>query len=265
MNSYFGLFKMTFKGELQYRAQAISGILTQFFWGIMYVYLYTAFMKNKIMDGFSISQMTTYVWLGQAFFALRFITPPKNCLKEITSGDVCYKFTRPISIYNQWFFEHLGTRTSATLLRFLPICLIAGILPASIGMSAPASALHFLLFVVALIIGALMASTISMIGVWISFKTMSSKGAFGIVTAVTNLLAGVFIPIPLMPKAVQDVLMWTPFRYISDLPFRIYIGNVTISQTLMQLGIAFAWIVILIIVGKLLLKLAFKKTVIQGG
>lgn len=265
MKSYFGLFKMTFKGELQYRAQAFSGILTQFFWGIMYVYLYTAFMQNKIMDGFSITQMTTYVWLGQAFFAFRFITPPKNCLKEITSGDVCYKFTRPISLYNLWFCEHLGTRTSATLLRFLPICIIAAILPASIGMSAPVSALHFLLFVVSLIIGAVMSSTISMIGVWISFKTMTPKGAFGIVSTVTNLLAGVFIPIPLMPHSVQNVLMWTPFRYISDLPFRIYIGNVTISQALMQIGIAFAWILILIVVGKLLLKLAFKKTVIQGG
>ena len=66
MKSYLGMFKMSFKGELQYRARAFSGILTQFFWGVMYVYLYTAFMGGNVIDGFSLPQMASYVWLGQA-------------------------------------------------------------------------------------------------------------------------------------------------------------------------------------------------------
>ena len=40
MRAYWGLFKMTFKGELQYRAKALSGIVTQIFWGLLYIYLY---------------------------------------------------------------------------------------------------------------------------------------------------------------------------------------------------------------------------------
>ena len=32
MKSYLGMFKMSFKGELQYRAKAFSGILTQIFY-----------------------------------------------------------------------------------------------------------------------------------------------------------------------------------------------------------------------------------------
>ena len=39
MRAYRGLFKMSFKGELQYRAKAISGVTTQLFWGLLYVYL----------------------------------------------------------------------------------------------------------------------------------------------------------------------------------------------------------------------------------
>ena len=81
MMSYFGIFKMNFKGELQYRSKAISGVVTQIFWGLMYIYLYTAFMGGKIIDGFSINQMITYVWLGQAFLVIRFLDLPKNCAK----------------------------------------------------------------------------------------------------------------------------------------------------------------------------------------
>ena len=117
MKSYFALFKMTFKGELQYRAKAISGIITQLFWGAMYISLYTAFMKNGSVNGFTIAQMASYIWLGQAFFAMKFVAMPKGAAKEIVGGNVCYKFTRPINIYSQWYAELVGQKLSATLLK----------------------------------------------------------------------------------------------------------------------------------------------------
>ncbi len=265
MNSYRGLFKMSFKGELQYRAKAISGLATQLFWGFMYVYLYTAFMGGNIIDGFSISQMATYVWLGQAFFALRYIELPKKCAKEIENGDVCYKFVRPIDLYNQWFYEHLGYKLSATLLRSLPIVAIAFLIPGKTGMSLPVSTTAFLLFLLAVVVGALIPSAISMIVVYLTFKTNSSKGTQSIVNTICGLLGGMFIPLPLMPTPIQNVLNYLPFRFITDLPFRIYIGNIPPTEAIMFIGIAAAWLFALIMLGKLLLKSALKKTVIQGG
>lgn len=265
MNSYRGLFKMTFKGELQYRAKAISGVLTQFFWAIMYIYLYTAFMGGRIIDGFSIKQMISYVWLGQAFLVLRFTDLPKNCASEIENGNVCYKFVRPVNIYNQWYFEHLGYKLSATLLRFLPIVVVALLLPNSIGLMLPVSPLAFLLFVVSLGIGALMTSTISMLIVCLTFKTLSAKGTAAIANTVCGLLGGLYIPLPLMPQAIQNVLNYLPFRYITDLPFRIYIGNTGIVEALSYIGISLIWLVALILLGKLFMSKVLKKTVIQGG
>lgn len=265
MRAYLGLFKMTFKGELQYRAKAISGICTQLFWGFMYVYLYTAFMGGKIIDGFSIPQMATYIWLGQAFFAMRYIMLPQHCGAEISNGNVCYKFVRPVNIYNQWFAEHLGQKLSATILRFAPIVLISMLLPNNIGMSLPASFEAFALFLVALALGCLMSVVLSMIAVYITFKTMSPKGSITIVNTITMLLGGMCIPLPLMPAGVQAVLSWLPFRFVSDLPFRIYIGNLGTVDALIQMGVCLAWLIVLIIVGKLLMKQALKNTVIQGG
>lgn len=80
--SYFGIFKMEFKGELQYRAKALSGIATQIFWGLLQIYLYTAFMDSGSVDGFTLSQMSTYIWLGQAFFAMRYIVMGKRLEKQ---------------------------------------------------------------------------------------------------------------------------------------------------------------------------------------
>ena len=265
MRAYWGLFKMTFKGEIQYRAKALSGVCTQLFWGFMYVYLYTAFMGGKVIDGFSIPQMATYIWLGQAFFAMRYISLPNNCGAEISNGNVCYKFIKPINIYNQWFAEHLGQKLSATILRFAPIFIISALLPTSIGLSAPASVISLVLFVVALAIGCLMSVVLSMIAIYITFKTLSPKGAATIVNTITMLLGGMSIPLPLMPIAVQNVLMWLPFRFVSDLPFRIYIGNVGTIDALIQIGVGIAWLLVLIVLGKLLTKKSLNKTIIQGG
>lgn len=265
MGSYLGLFKMTFKGELQYRAKALSGVVTQLFWGLMYIYLYTAFMGGKIIDGFSIPQMISYVWVGQAFFVLRFADLPKNCAKEIENGNVCYKFVRPVDLYNQWFAEHFGYKLSATLIRCVPLIVVTLLLPPSIRFSLPSSTISFLLFAVALMLGALMTSAISMITVFLTFKTLSAKGTITIVDTVCGVLGGMYVPLMFMPQSVQNVLNYLPFRFIMDLPARIYVGNIPPIQAIKFIGIAIAWLIALILIGKLLITKAGKNAIIQGG
>lgn len=265
MSSYFGLFKMTFKGELQYRAKAISGVVTQVFWGLMYIYLYTAFMNSKIIDGFTIAQMISYVWVGQAFFVLRFSDLPKNCGKEIENGNVCYKFVRPVDLYSQWFAEHFGYKLSATLIRCVPLAIVAFLLPKSMRLMLPTSFASFSLFVIALLIGALITSAISMISVFLTFKTMSAKGTATIMNTVCGVLGGMYVPLVFMPQSVQNVLNYLPFRFIMDLPARIYIGNIPPMEALKFIGIAVVWLFALIMIGKLLMKQAGKNAIIQGG
>ena len=265
MSSYFGLFKMTFKGELQYRAKAISGVFTQVFWGLMYIYLYTAFMGGKLIEGFSIAQMISYVWIGQAFFVLRFTDLPKNCAKEIENGNVCYKFVRPVDLYNQWYAEHFGYKLSATLIRCVPLTIVAFLMPPSMRLILPTSISSFALFAVALLIGALITSSISMITVFLTFKTMSAKGTASIINTICGVLGGMYVPLVFMPQSLQNVLNYLPFRFIMDLPARIYVGNIPPTQALKLIAIAIAWLIILVLVGKLLMKQASKNTIIQGG
>lgn len=265
MKSYLGLFKMSFKGEAQYRSKAFSGILTQLFWGLLSIYLYTAFMRGTAIEGFSARQMATYIWLGQSMFVLRYILLPKNCAKEIESGDVCYKFTRPLDLYNQWYAEHIGYKIASTLLRSFPIIIIAFLLPGNLRMMLPASFPAFLLYLISLIVGGMIASAIAMIAVFFTFKTMSAKGMQTIINTITSILGGMSIPLPLMPTSVQRVLNYLPFRFIIDLPNRIYIGNIPIKSALILILISIAWLVALVLIGKILIKCVTKTAVIQGG
>ena len=265
MKSYLGIFKMNFKGELQYRTKAISGMATQIFWAFMYIYLYTAFMGGRIIDGFSLEQMTSYVWLGQAFLVFRFLDLPYNCAHDIENGNVCYKFVRPINLYNQWFAEYFGNKLASTILRSVPLVVVAFLMPKSLRLMLPVSFEAFILFWVAILIGFLMTTAISMIIVYLTFKTLSARGTVTICNTVCGILGGLYIPLVFMPESVQRVLNFLPFRYSLDVPARIYIGNMTPAEAIPFILLGFVWLIVLIIIGKLLVGRAGKNAVIQGG
>ena len=63
-------------------------------------------------------------------------------------------------------------------------------------------------------------------------------------------------------QVIANVL---PFRYVSDLAFRIYSGNVSINEGLKGIIIQIIWIVITTLIGYLLTNKSLRKVVVQGG
>ena len=70
LKTYFAYFKIKFLNEIQYKIAAIAGIFTQFAWGGMYIMLYSAFLSDGSASDYTIPQMCTYIWLGQAFYSI---------------------------------------------------------------------------------------------------------------------------------------------------------------------------------------------------
>ena len=69
MKQYLSLFKIRFVNTLQYRTAAFAGLLTQGAFGLMYILLFKAFYaQGNVPDGFTVTQMMSYIWLQQIFF-----------------------------------------------------------------------------------------------------------------------------------------------------------------------------------------------------
>ena len=74
------------------------------------------------------------------------------------------------------------------------------------------------------------------------------------------------IPIAFMPDNVIKVLRFTPFFYMQNLPFNIYIGYVTDEKEIfISIIMQIMWIIILTIIGKTVLSKKIRKIEIQGG
>lgn len=267
MRLYVNYFKLRMMMFMQYRVAAIAGLSTQFFWGIMLIFIYIAFYTNgKAIDSMSLSQIISYTWLHQAFYALLSVRlNDDEIANSISSGNVAYEIIRPYNLYFWWYIKVFAKRVSAGFLRVIPVVLLAYILPEPYNLLLPSSILNFILFLISLILGIFIVTGINMLVYTIGFYTYNQTGISQIINSFIELLSGSLIPVVLLPKLLQDATYYLPFRMITDLPFRLYTSNMSIYEGLTSIGLQIIWIFILIMLGNLIVKKSLKKVFVQGG
>jgi ABC-2 type transport system permease protein len=267
MKSYISYFKIRFIQGLQYRTAAYAGIATQFAWGFMYIMLYEAFYSsNPAMAPMEFSQLSSYLWLNQAFLALFMTWFLDNEIFElIRSGNVSYELCRPLDIYNLWFAKSCATRLSKTLLRCFPILIIAFFLPQPYKFNLPASWMATLLFFLAMFFAFIVVVAYCMLVYILTFYTISPMGVRLALVMTADFLSGGLVPLPLLPIWLTKYIYLSPFAAMQNVPFRIYSGNLGVYEGLWAISLQVIWAIILIIFGKFLLSRTIKTVVVQGG
>ncbi|TCM96510.1 ABC-2 type transport system permease protein [Paenibacillus sp. BK033] len=267
MNTYLSVWKLRFVSGLQYRTAAIAGMATQLFFGFIFIMVYVAFYAHSTAEpSMSLEQLASYIWLQQIFLAFVMLWFRDNeIFTLITSGNIAYELCRPCGIYSFWYAKLLAQRLSSAILRCIPILLVALLLPKPYNLSFPPSGTTFALFAVTLLLGLAVDIAISMFINISVFWTMSPVGSTLVIAVLGEFLAGMIIPVPLMPNWMQAVTYALPFRWTADFPFRVYSGQIPQSEAVWGILIQFIWLAALILLGRWCLKRALRQIVIQGG
>ena len=124
---YWVLLSARYRMLLQYRAAAVAGAGTQFFWGFILIMVLDAFSRSSSQEPpLPFTAAVSYIWLGQALFS----TLPWNHDRELEAmvreGTVAYELVRPVDLYGFWYARTLAMRLAPGSLRALPIVIIAG-------------------------------------------------------------------------------------------------------------------------------------------
>lgn len=267
MKAYLSVFKLRLINSLQYRVAALAGMATQFFWGFMFIMVYEAFYSNITgTPPIAFRQLVSYVWLQQAFLVFVMLWfRDGEIFQLITSGNVAYELCRPCGLYGFWYVKLLAQRFSGAVLRCFPILFVAFLLPPAYRMAFPPDLTTLVLFLVTLLLGLFVLVSISMF-IYISvFITMSPAGSMLMIGVIGEFLAGLIIPVPLMPLWLQRIVYVLPFRLTADLPFRVFSGHIPPDQAVRSIAVQFVWLVILVVLGNLALDRVLRRIVIQGG
>lgn len=267
MKKYLSFFRLRFTMGLQYRTAALAGMATQFAWGFLAIMMYRAFYEAE-PEAFPMSFQATvsYIWLQQAFLAFFSAWMLENEIFDtISNGNIAYELCRPVNIYNMWFSRSMALRMSRAVLRCFPILLVAALLPKPYGIAAPASPLHFGLFLVTLSLGLGVVAAFCMIVYGLTFFTISPQGVRMLFVSSVEFFSGGIIPLPFFPEGLRQVMELLPFAAMENVPLRIYSGSMTGREMTGAVILQAFWLAVLIAGGKLLYRRAEKKAVVQGG
>ena len=267
MKSYLSYFKLKFITGLQYRAAAIAGISTQFFFGFVFTSVYIAFYESGGNNlPMSLPQLITYTWLGQAFFSLIYLWyKDKQILNLIKSGNIAYELCRPQDLYFMWASKILGERLSAFTLRFLPVIIVTILIPSPYKLVLCTDIKIIILFIISIINSSILMTCIVLLFHIICLFTLDEKGVVNIFMVIADILSGMIIPVAFFPKFLSTISNYLPFRYVTDFPFRLYVGNISTSLSIKFIFIQLIWIIILVVIGRLLVRKALSKVTLQGG
>lgn len=267
MKKYLSFFRIRFIAGLQYRTAAWAGVATQFAFGFMFITLYrTLYATGSSAFPMSLEATATYVWLQQAFLSIFMLWMwDKEIFNEITGGGIAYTLARPMDLYTMWFVKNLALRLSGAMLRFVPVLLVAFLLPAPYGLTAPAGFLAFGAFLLTMLLGFFNVVGFAMLVYITTFYTMNPMGVRMIMLGLTDFFAGGIIPIPFLPDKVRAVVELTPFASMQNVPLLAYSGTLSGNALIKAIGLQVFWAAVLLVGGRLWMQRTLRRIVVQGG
>lgn len=267
MKKYLSFFRLRFSMGLQYRVAALAGIVTQFFWGVMEIMIFRAFYRTDASAfPMTLSATSSYIWLQQSFLAFFTAWMMENeIFDSIVNGNIAYELCRPVSIYNMWYARSIANRLSRAVLRCFPILIVAAFIPYPHGIAAPASAGHFLLFVITLFLGLAVMVSFCMLVYVLTFFTISPQGLRILFVSCVEFFSGALIPLPFFPEKVRQVMELLPFASMQNVALRIYSADMNRAEIERAVILQVFWLIVITLIGKLLCKIAERRVTVQGG
>lgn len=267
MEKYLCLFLVRIKNTFQYRINLLTGLPIQFIRAILANTIYIAFFTSTSnIDIRNLHITIAYVWLQNSFMSfISYWMVDSELNDTIRLGNVAYELVRPFNLYWFWFTKLISQRLIIAFFNCLPIFFIALFMPGLYTLKLNFTLTKIIIFIISIILALILNTVMSLI-IYISvFQTFTITGSLLFFGTIGEFAGGLIIPLMLMPKKVQIILNFLPFRFSGDFPFRILIYNYSLSNIICGLLLQLFWIVLMMIIGKLYLKFNLSKVVIQGG
>ena len=263
MRAYISVFRMRLKMETQYRGAMIGGIVCQMFFGIVLVALYRALFASKAQT-MPIEQVTTYVWLQQAFFRMMIATD-MDLYDKVKTGNISYDLCRPIDMYWFYYIRVCAQKLMGSMMRGIPMMLVACLLPKGWGMIAPKTIPGLLAGLLALLIGLLCMCALENITMAFNMRTFDPRGMSSLMNLLMVTFSGNLLPLTLFPDSWQKIITMLPYAQLLDAPIRLYTGEYPVSDAPLILLRQTAWTVVIVLLGIWFWSSNRKKMIVQGG
>ena len=239
------LWQVNWAEQWQYRANLIMYLLYWLVSPIIYLAVWTSIANIKgSVNGFTANDFVTYYMTLLIVDQVTSNIVIHTFAYKVQDGTLSGELIRPIhpmltnALVNNIAFKAL------TIIGFIPVWIILFFLYkpdyshltlTGILVALPAMIMGFL-------VGFLLSAAITSLAFW----TTRVYSIHEFYYAMILLFSGQFVPLPLMPKLIQDVAQYLPFQLLIYFPIQLILGKLSSAQIVQGYVTGIIWLIVAI-------------------
>jgi ABC-2 type transport system permease protein len=247
-----------------YRQAALAGIFTNTVFGVIKLSVLLAMVDQTggTLAGYDRASLSTYVWVSQGLISVVYLFTWSELALRVRTGDIAIDLARPVDLQLSWLATDLGRATYAVGSRAFVPMVIGGLL---FGFAFPHNIVAIALIAPAVLLAVVISFACRFLVNLAAFWLVEVRGLITIYVITMNLLCGLVIPVQLFPPWLKAIAYSTPFPFLLQAPTDLVTGQAQGWSAVGIIGAQLGWCVVLLGIGRLALRRATEKLVVQGG
>lgn len=264
MRRYWELARGEFRRYSTYRLAIAAGIFTNAVFGLIRGSILVGALVGAggHIAGYDDRLALAYVWIGQAMIAPIGLFVRRDVAQRVRTGEIAVDLARPIDFQLSWWARDMGRFVLGVPTRGIPTLLI-GVLVA--GVVGPRDWTAYPLGLVSLLLGTSINFLCMYVMNLIAFWAVEVQGYLNVYGLVLNVLSGFLIPVHLFPGWLQQIAQHSPFPSIFQSPVDILSGRTGGWDAVTLIGVQCAWLLGVIVLGRVMFWAGARRLVVQGG
>ncbi len=260
---YWEVGKRAYQRQLAYRTANLNGLITNACFGYLRALVFVAIYQSRSsISGYDARAGITYTWVTQALIMVVALWGWWDVEETIRTGDVVSDLSKPFSYLGFWLARDYGRALYFLLYRCVPIFLVGQI---TLGLRWPESPLTWLAMAVSVILAVAVCFAWRFLINLSAFWTADARGLGGLATSLLLVFSGFVVPIPFFPDELRSLLQALPFAAIVQIPCDVFLERLSGGSLALALGEQAFWAVVMLAAAQLLVTVATRRVVVQGG
>lgn len=247
-----------------YRQAALAGMFTNIVFGVIKLSVLLAVVDETggTVAGYDRESLSTYVWVSQGLIAVVYVFGWSELAQRVRTGDIAIDLARPVDLQLSWLAADLGRAAYSIGARAVIPMIVGG---AFFGFSFPHDPVAIALLAPAVVLAVVISFGCRFLVNLAAFWVIEVRGLVTIYVLTMNLLCGLIVPVQLFPTWLKVMAYATPFPWLLQAPCDLVTGQAQGATAVGTVAAQLAWSATLIALGRLVLRRATRKLVVQGG
>ena len=261
LRPYAAAARSSFRRQSTYRGATVAGVFTNTVFGFILASVLRAVYASRggTVGNLNVTGAVTFTFVAQGLLSVMGAFGEREVAERVRTGDIATDLYRPVSFSAWWGSIMIGRAGFSFLARGIPPFVVGAIV---FHLRLPDRPLTWLTFLVAVLLGALVASRYWLLVNLCAFWLLDVRGLINLAVLVEMTGSGFLVPLQFITGTFGHLLRASPFAAMGQQPIEVFLQlRAGPAAWLPQL----AWLIVLEVVVQLVLAGATRRVVVQGG